>query len=399
MRWYWASCIHLFTKRREYVSVKILHIAKAYYPNVGGIETSARQIAEGSVNYGHDVTVLCFGDENENVTVNGVKVIRIKPFFNVGSASISWKYYREYMRLSEDSDIIHFHVPNPMGELAFCRQKNIKARTLCTYHLDPFKPKAFVPLYTRLLNAFMKKVDVICPTSPYYIVSSKIIENFLEKCRTIPLGVDVKSFQEVSAEKIAEAEKVVASLKHPRILFSGRFAYFKGIPNLLEAMTLLPDYSLIMVGDGKKRRETEEQIDRLNLRDRVVLAGMQTGEFYRAFFHTADVFAFPSTWPESFGIVGIEALAAGLPIVTTEIWAGSSYYNEDGKTGFIVPPQDPQALADALREILTNKELRDKMSVNARIRADKFAIERMPERYEEVYKFLMRKNEHKAFNQ
>ncbi len=379
--------------------MKILHIAHAYYPHVGGVETSARQIAEGSAARGHEVTMLCFDDKNEKEVVNGVNVIRVKPLFRVGSASISWRYFREYMRLSKDADIIHFHVPNPMGELPFCLLKRGKARTLCTYHLDPVRPKAFVFLYTRLLNWFMKKVDVICPTSPYYIVSSKIIENYLEKCRTIPLGVDVKSFQNVSAEKIAEAEKVVSTLKRPRILFCGRFAYFKGIPTLLDAMTFLPEYSLVMVGDGKKRPEIEEQIDRLGLRDRVILAGMQTGEFYRAFFHVADIFAFPSTWPESFGIVGIEALAAGLPIVTTEIWAGSSYYNEDGKTGIIVPPQDPHALAEAIRTILSNPEMHKTMSENARIRADKFAIERMPERYEEVYSFLMRKNEHKDSNQ
>ncbi|MBQ6919644.1 MAG: glycosyltransferase [Synergistaceae bacterium] len=375
--------------------MKILHVVKAYYPDVGGIETSARQIAEASAKNGHEVIVLCFGNKTENVETEGVKVYRIKPFFNVGSASISLKYFKKYKELSKDVDIIHFHVPNPLGELAFCLQPKTKskAKTLCTYHLDPVRPKAFVLMYKMLLNSFMKKVDVICPTSPYYIVSSRVIENFLEKCRTIPLGVEVGSFANVSPEKIAEAEKVVSKLKRPRVLFSGRFAYFKGIPNLLNAMALLPEYSLIMVGDGKKRQETEEQIDRLGLRDRVVLAGLQTGEFYRAFFHVADIFAFPSTWPESFGIVGLEALAAGLPLVTTEIWAGSSYYNEDEKTGLIVPPQDPKALAEAIKRILSNPELHKMMSENARKRADKFALERMPERYEEVYKFLMGKKD------
>ena len=374
--------------------MKILHVVKAYYPDVGGIETSARQIAEASAKNGHEITVLCFGEKTENVNINGVNIYRIKALINVGSASLSWKYFWKYRKLAKEADIIHFHVPNPLGELAFCLLKNKKAKTLCTYHLDPVKPKAFVLMYRRLLNLFMKKVDVICPTSPHYIISSKVIENFLEKCRTIPLGVDIASFENVSAEKIAEAEKVVEKLKHPRILFCGRFAYFKGIPNLLDAMTYLPEYSLIMVGDGKKRQETEEQIDRLNLRDRVVLAGLQTGEFYRAFFHVADLFAFPSTWPESFGIVGLEALASGLPIVTTEIWAGSSYYNEDEKTGFIVPPQDPKALADAIRKILSSPELHKTMSENARKRADKFAIEKMPERYEEVYLYLSNKNEY-----
>ena len=371
--------------------MKILHVVKTYFPRIGGIETAARQIAEASAQKGHEVTVLCFGEKNETVQINGVNVVRIHPLINVGSASISLKYFLQYRKLAKDADIIHFHVPNPMGELAFCLLDNKKAKTLCMYHLDPVKPKAFVAIYRKLLNRFMEKVDVICPTSPYYIISSKVIENFLEKCRTIPLGVNIQSFEEVSAEKIAEAEKIVAGLPRPRVLFCGRFAYFKGIPNLLDAMALLPEYSLVMVGDGPKRPETEERIDQLNLRDRVVLAGMQTGELYRAFFHVADIFAFPSIWPESFGIVGIEALAAGLPIVTTEIWAGSSYYNEDGKTGLIVPPQDPQALANAIRQILSDPELHKTMSANARKRADKFAVDKMPERYEEVYEFLRNK--------
>ena len=372
--------------------MRILHVVKAYYPNVGGLETSARQIAEGGAERGHEVTVLCFGDKNETVNVNGVKVLRIKPLFNVGSASVSFRYIMMYRKLSKDADIIHFHVPNPFGELAFCMFGSHGAKTLCTYHLDPVKPKIFVWLYSKLLRLFMKKVDVICPTSPHYIVSSKIICDFLEKCRTVPLGVDVKSFQNVSSEKISEAESLVSHLKRPRILFCGRFAYFKGIPCLLDALSMLPECTLIMAGDGQKRQETEDKIDALGLRDRVYLAGLQTGEAYRAFFHVSDVFAFPSTWPESFGIVGLEALAAGLPVITTEIWAGSSYFNEDEKTGLIIPPDDPEALADAVRRIISNPELSRTMSENAKIRAEKFAVEKMPERYEEIYSFLMRGN-------
>lgn len=370
--------------------MRILHIVKAYYPDVGGLETSARQIAEGAHERGHEVSVLCFGQTNEETEINGVKIFRIKPLFNVGSASVSLRYIMMYRKLSVKADIIHFHIPNPFGELAFCLFGSHGAKTLCTYHLDPVKPKLFVWVYTKLLRLFMHKTDVICPTSPHYIISSKVICDFLEKCRTIPLGVDVSSFQNVSHEKIEEAERHVSHLRHPRILFCGRFAYFKGIPCLLDALSMLPECTLIMVGDGQKRHDTEERIDELGLRDRVYLAGLQTGETYRAFFHVADIFAFPSTWPESFGIVGLEALASGLPVITTEIWAGSSYFNEDGKTGIIIPPNDPEALAEAVKTITGNEELRRSMSENAKIRAEKFALEKMPERYEEIYQLLER---------
>ena len=124
--------------------------------------------------------------------------------------------------------------------------------------------------------------------------------------------------------------------------------------------------------------------------DRFIL-DFKSGRRYATDKASRLIGTFPSIWPESFGIVGIEALAAGLPIVTTEIWAGSSYYNEDGKTGLIVPPQDPQALANAIRQILSDPELHKTMSANARKRADKFAVDKMPERYEEVYEFLRNK--------
>lgn len=374
--------------------MRILHIVKTYYPRVGGIETAVRQIAEGTARHGHEVRILCFaerGAKDGEDELNGVKITRVKPLFNVGSASVSLKYLNEYRKFAREADIIHFHTPNPFGELAFCLFGSYGAKTLCTYHLDPVKPKIFVWMYTKLLGKFMKKVDVICPTSPHYIISSKVICDYLEKCRTVPLGVEVSSFQKVSDEKIAEVESLVSHLKRPRILFCGRFAYFKGIPCLLDALNMLPECTLIMVGDGPKREDTERRIDELKLRDRIYLAGLQSGEIYRAFFHVADIFAFPSTWPESFGIVGLEALAAGLPVITTEIWAGSSYFNDDGKTGIIIPPEDPVALAEAVRTITGNPELKRKMSENAKIRAEKFALEKMPERYEEIYMFLERR--------
>lgn len=379
------------TEKRQ--SPRILHVAKACFPDVGGIETVVRQLAEGAFKQGYEVSVLCCGEKTVVEEFAGVTVYRYKPFFNVGSAPLSFHFMLKLWQLLKRHDIVHFHIPNPIGELGFCLfslfNKRSSLKNLCTHHADPVKPKAFMLCYTLLLKWFMGVCSQICATSTKHIKTSYILRSFAPKCKAIPLSVDVDRFSKVSTEKINEAEMLVAGLPHPRILFCGRFAYFKGLSYLLRAVSDIPECSLILVGDGKMRPEVEQQIDYLHLRDRVALPGMLTGELYRAFYHVADVFVLPSTYPESFGIVGLEAMAAGLPLVTTELGTGTSFYNVDGETGFVVPPMDPNALAEAIKKLLTDRELASRMGFAARKRADDFDLSRMLGSYLDLYDDLL----------
>ena len=365
---------------------RILYIVKEYFPKIGGIETVACQLAEYFSKQGHDVKLLCCGQKNEHVNINGVDVHRVKPFFKVGSAPVSVTYIKKFKELAKNSDLIHFHVPNPIGEFAYLISRLRSKKVLCTYHLDPIRPKSFVKIYKKLLHKFLSKCEFICATSQNYINSSDVLAEYKNKCRVTPLGVDVDMFADVSKEAISEAEALVKNFKHPRILFCGRFSYYKGIKYLAAAMKDIPDANLILVGDGEKYDEVQTQVHELNLTDRIFFAGRLNFELYRAMYHVCDLFVLPSIFrSEAFGLVGIEAMSAGLPIITTELGGGSSYYNIDGKTGFVIPPADVDALSNAIKKIINDKDLAASMSQNARERVLEFSLNKMYERYEKIY--------------
>lgn len=373
-------------------SKSILHVIKSYHPTVGGMETVARQLAEGAARYGHEVSVLCCGGNcNEEREINGVTVHRIKPFFNVGSAPLSLCYILKLWQLMERSDIVHFHVPNPIGELAFCLARWTKKRvkTVCTYHLDPVRPKTFVRLYKILLHQFLSQCNVICPTSPQYVLSSDILQKHSNKCRPVPLGVEVSRFGHVDPVALSEAERLVCHLKSPRVLFCGRFSYYKGLHVLVEAMSRLPSASLVLVGQGEKEEELKRQVKDLNLQERVAFLGHLPDDLYAAVYHTADIFVLPSIYrSEAFGIVGLEAMAAGLPLITTELGTGTSFYNVDGETGYVVPPMDPDALVEALQKMLSNPEKLCEMKKNAFERVKDFCVHSMIEKNFAIYSEL-----------
>ena len=371
-------------------SKNILHVIKGYYPTLGGMETTARQMAEGAVCQGYKVSVLCCGDDNVEEEINGVTVHRVKPFFNIGSAPLSFRYVWALWRLMKQSDIVHFHVPNPMGELAFClSRRQGRVKTVCTYHLDPVRPKAFVRVYQLLLHRFLAQCEVICPTSPNYVLSSDILQKHKEKCRPVPSGVDISRFAHADPFVITKAEKLVARLKHPRVLFCGRFSYYKGLHVLIKAMSKVSNASLVLVGRGEKEEELRRQVETLKLWDNVVFLGHLPDDLYAAIYHTADVFVLPSIYrSEAFGLVGLEAMAAGLPLITTELGTGTSFYNVDGETGYVVPPMDSDALAEALQKMLSNPEKLCEMKKAALQRVDPFDLSEMLQQYAAVYEGL-----------
>lgn len=154
----------------------------------------------------------------------------------------------------------------------------------------------------------------------------------------------------------------------------------------MRAISEIPEASLVLVGSGEKASELKEQVNALKISERVAFVGQLPDEIYPMIFHACDIFVLPSIYrSEAFGIVGLEAMAAGLPLITTELGTGTSYYNIDGKTGFVVPPMNAGALKEAISKLIHNKELCNSMSRKAQERAKFFSVSRMLERYEAIY--------------
>jgi rhamnosyl/mannosyltransferase len=355
----------------------ILHLYKDYPPVLGGIENHIQVLAESQARAGHRVTVLVC-DPGRRTTVrqeNGVTVIRAGRLTTAASMPLSLSQPFRLARLRPD--VVHVHSPYPLGELANYFLGRARA-TVITHHSDVVRQRGWLRLYGPLLRRVLTQADRIIATSPRYIETSSWLRPVREKCTVVPLGVDHRRF-------------VLPPSPYdglPTLLFVGKLRYYKGVDTLLEALTELPGVYLEIVGEGPMGDEWAARAVRLGLSDRVRFRGEVPDADLPGFYHRAHIFVLPANArAEAFGTVLLEAMASGLPCVTTEVGSGTSWVVQDGITGRVVPPRDPQALAGAIRQLLDHPDLRMDMGRAGRARVEaEFTQERMVARVEAVYR-------------
>ena len=349
--------------------MRILHIYKDYAPVVGGIENHIRTLSEGLQSCGVDARVLVTntGPATVQETIDGVPVYKAGRLLNISSAPIAPDLFPALRRMEAAADIAHLHLPYPPGELGqliFGRSR----RTVLSYHSDIVRQRVMGALYSPFLRMILRRADRIAVASPAYIRSSPFLVPVADKCRVIPYGIDLRRF-EASPDVAAAADALRTRYGRPLILFVGRLRHYKGVDVLLRAMHRL-DANLLIVGTGPLEHAWRTEMERQNLSGRVTFAGDFSDEELVAAYHAADVFVLPSTnRAEAFGIVQVEAMACGLPVVSTELGTGTSFVNVDGETGFVAQPGDADGLAAAISRLLRDDALRAAMGQAAARRA------------------------------
>jgi colanic acid/amylovoran biosynthesis glycosyltransferase len=172
-----------------------------------------------------------------------------------------------------------------------------------------------------------------------------------------------------------------------QLLFVGRLAAEKGVPVLLDSLVQLtqeyPDLVLTLVGDGESRADLEQKVATLGLSDRVRFLGYQSQTAVRQHIQASDVFVLPS-FAEGVPVVLMEAMAAGIPVVSTQI-AGISELVENGVSGYLVPPGDADVLAVRIKELIDNPDLRSKMGQMGQLKVEKdFNVYREGDRLHQI---------------
>ena len=363
--------------------MKILHIYKDYYPVLGGIENHVRALAEAQAQRGHEVTVLVTspGRATARETLNGVQVIKAGRLATVASAPLSLALFRELRRLP--ADVAHLHFPYPVGEVANELLGRAR-RTVLTYHSDVVRQQGWLRLYAPFLRRVLASVDRILVTSPQYLQSSPFLKPVAGKCRLVPLGIELGRF---AADHSTAAQSLRRQLGAPLLLFVGRLRYYKGLQYLLQALKELPDAHLAVVGTGPMGTAWQALAAELGVGERVHFLGEVPDARLPVYYQAADCFVLPACErSEAYGLVQIEAMASGLPVICTELGTGTTFVNVHGETGLVVPPRDARALARACREILAAPERRRRLGAQGRARAlDQFGVETMVQRVEAVY--------------
>jgi rhamnosyl/mannosyltransferase len=233
-----------------------------------------------------------------------------------------------------------------------------------------------------MLERVLDSVDLIVAGSPNMVEASEFLAPRADKCRVVPYGIHVERF-DATPEMLARAAEFRSPHRRPIVLFVGRLVYYKGAEVLVRAMPDI-DADVVLIGEGPLELELRELGRELGVAERLTFLTPMDDFDLAAWY----VFCLPSVArSEAFGLVQIEAHAAGTPVVSTRLTTGVPFANLHGVTGLTVEPEDVGALAAALRRILEDDELRSRLAVQARERArNDFTTERMVADMLEVYR-------------
>ncbi len=369
-----------------------------YYspPHLGGVETVVRTLSEGLVDHaGARVRALVSNEGRERLeeTIGGVSVVRLPRQLALSSAPVAaglagalrGEMCRQGPRGPQPPDVINLHSPYPWGELSFL-QASPDVPSVVLYHSDIVRQKRLLSAYRPFLERFLDRVDLIVASSPNLVRSSAFLAPRAEKCRVVTFGLPAARLTATPAVLRRAAELRAAHAGRSIVLFVGRLVYYKGADVLVRAMIGV-DADLVLIGRGPLQAELRELVSAAGIDVRVTFLAPQSDDELCAWYHAADVFCLPSVArSEAFGLVQIEAHAAGTPVVSTDLPTGVPYANPHGVTGLIVPPDDAAALAAALNRLLGDDELRARLGGQAQERARReFTVPRMVARTLEVY--------------
>lgn len=349
--------------------LKIVHLAKYYYPAIGGIESATRMYAESAANSGCKVSVICFGIEYKKKS-GRIPIYRSRERFIFKGQPINFRYLFDAIRIGRCSDIVHLHFPNFLAALAGILIGK-HSKVIVHWHSD-IRNKGFLGRLTSpLTRTMLTRAKAIVTTSPPYGATSVYLRGFEDKIVIVPLGADIIPSIDYSVDgRIEELKEFLRSRRF--ILSVGRLVPFKGFETLVEAARHLDeDICVVIAGDGPDRLKLDALIRRYKLDSRVLITGelppRAPGGALDWLFRQADVFCLPSIdRAESFGLVLIEAMSYGLPIVCSKIpGSGVNWVNIDGFTGFSFPPGSAVNLAEKCMTILRSKNIRDSFSDSA----------------------------------
>ena len=347
---------------------KILHISNYYPPNIGGIETTAKDIVE-VLKEKYKQRVICFNSikgESKEELCDGILVSRVAYNFKKASQAISLSYRSKLKKIINDfkPDFIHIHLPNPFVAIIL---QSIKYRgeLIIHWHLDITRQKFINFFYKPFQNSLLKRANLIIATSQRYLDGSANLKKY--KYKTVIVPSLIHDSNTVLSKENKENIKIIKEKYKKKFIgfFVGRHVKYKGLEYLIEAAKLLnDDYVILIAGEGKLTEKLKKQAEGIA---RIIFLGKIKYSELKEYMNACDVFLFPSiSKNEAYGLALGEALLCGKPAITFTIeGSGVNWVNQNGITGEEVKNKDVIAYKNAIIKLKEDKELYKKYSKNA----------------------------------
>lgn len=352
--------------------MRVLEVNKAYYPHIGGIESLVKQYSEG-LGAMPDVSVevlVCRSDKGKGSVevVDGVNVTKANSFGTYFSCPISFDFIRKFRKMAAQADVVEIHVPFPLADVALMLS-GYKGKVVVAWHSDVVKQKKLLTLYKPFMKYLLKRADKIIVATEGHIKGSDYLPEYADKCEVIPYGLTLDKYDSVELKPVLT--DLLSDKSSRKVLFSGRLVPYKGIAFLVEAFKSVNNAELFIIGEGVLEEELKAAVAAAGLTDRVHFMGFVEDAVLKSAFADCDIFVLPSVLKsEAFGIVQIEAMAYGKPVINTNLDSGVPYISVDGETGITVPPSDPAALSAAINKLVADESLRVRLGAAARKRVE-----------------------------
>lgn len=367
--------------------MNILHVYKTFLNDTfGGVEQTIYQMAKANdPRFSHTVLSLSKDWQETEITHAGIKNLCYKENFSIASNSISFSLLRDFKKIAQKADVIHYHFPWPFADVLHLFWR-IRKPSVLTYHSDIVRQQQLLFFYRPLMNRFLSSVDRIVATSPNYLASSPTLQKYKDKVSAIPIGLNRDSYPVPTAEQSTYWRN---RFGNHFFLFIGVLRYYKGLHILLDALknTTFP---VLIVGTGPLEEELKIYANKLNL-SHVHFLGRLSDTDKMALLDLCLSVIFPSHLrSEAFGISLLEGAMMGKPLISAEIGTGTSFINVNGETGFVIPPDNAVALRDAMQFIWDNPQESAVMGENAAARYQTlFTGDRMVAEYGKVYEEIV----------
>lgn len=344
--------------------MKILHIYKTAYPlTYGGIEQMIHQLALGSSAAGIDVKVLCLCDQAAGLKVinKNYRIIYVKKHAEISSMGISFNYLKKFRELATEADIIHYHFPWPFMDLIHFISL-IKKPYIVTYHSDIIKQSVLKKLYDPLMWLFLNGANSVIATSPNYKKSSPVLDLLKICVVVIPIGICEDSYKKrLTITKLEEWETKIG---RNFCLFLGAMRNYKGLDILLSIDQKLKS-NVVVLGPGRPDTITRLR-KKISRENNFLFLGALSEDDKVAVLKLCSCVILPSNKrSEAFGVSLLEGALFSKPLISCEIETGTSYVNIDNLTGFVIPPNDRQAMAKAINYLVDNEDHSRIMGKNA----------------------------------
>jgi glycosyltransferase involved in cell wall biosynthesis len=381
--------------------VRIVHLAKYYYPLQGGMETHVDSLASKQADMGEDVYILCVNGFNDKLQlahvtktevtfedrIQVIKVRRLLSFLKLDFCP-SLIFYIRYFSKFPDT-IFHLHTPNPTMLIVLAMIGGTK-NLIITHHSDAIKQRLLKYLVRPIEHLIYRQASMILTTSENYQAGSKFLRLYRDRLDTLPLGIDINTFGSPTLEITQQAKQLKSDYGDVLWLAVGRLVYYKNLHIAIEALQYVPG-KLIIIGTGKLGKKLQKIAHQFNVADRIIWWGRASNSDLLAAYQAATALWFPSNVrSEAFGMVQVEAMASGCPVINCDIpGSGVPWVCRHELEGLTVQRNNPQQFAAAARRLLEEPGLRKDLSEGSKLRSLDFTEQVMARRSLAIYQNVL----------